>query len=203
MDKADKHSTADTNMADATGGGASQSEPGRAGTSEAEWAVQRMRELLEGASSAVFFGGAGVSTASGIPDFRSGAGLYHMPSGVGYPPETVVSHSFLQRHPREFWDFYATKMLYPDALPNACHRTLARLERQGKLAGVVTQNIDGLHQAAGSHEVVELHGSALRNHCVGCGRAYTLAQTVQARDDSSDGIPHCQVCGQMVRPDVV
>lgn len=162
-----------------------------------------MRELLEGARSAVFFGGAGVSTASGIPDFRSGAGLYHMPSGVGYPPETVVSHSFLGRHPREFWDFYATRMLYPDARPNACHRALARLERQGRLAGVVTQNIDGLHQAAGSREVVELHGSALRNHCVGCGRTYTLEQTLEARARQEDGVPRCADCGSMVRPDVV
>ena len=169
---------------------------------------QRLRELLEGASSAVFFGGAGVSTESGIPDFRSAQGLYRIDSGVGYAPEEVVSHSFFVEHPREFWKFYREKMLFPHARPNACHRKLATLEKQGHLAAIVTQNIDGLHQAAGSVYVHELHGTVHKNHCLDCGASYTLDDILRmcdaARLTQSDGdVPRCTVCGGRIKPDVV
>lgn len=176
---------------------------GRREVTDAAQAREALRGVLEQARSAVFFGGAGVSTESGIPDFRSAHGVYRTSSGVGYPPETIVSHSFFQAHPQEFWRFYRSKMVFPDARPNACHRKLAELERAGHLAGVVTQNIDGLHQAAGSRAVVELHGSVHRNHCQGCGRGFDLTQTLAAADASADGIPRCPACGGTVKPDVV
>lgn len=143
----------------------------------------------------VFFGGAGVSTESGIPDFRSADGLYAQ--RYPYPPETMVSRSFFDAHPREFFDFYCDRMLALDAAPNAAHRKLAELERKGTLSAVVTQNIDGLHQKAGSKKVYELHGSVLRNYCTRCGKFYS-AEFVK----NAPGIPRCS-CGGIVKPDVV
>lgn len=155
----------------------------------------KLKELIEGSGNIVFFGGAGVSTESGIPDFRSVDGLYHQK--YAYPPETILSHTFFERHTEEFFDFYRDKMLYLDAQPNAAHRMLAELEARGKCRAVVTQNIDGLHQRAGSKHVFELHGSVLRNHCVRCGRAYGVETVKESR-----GIPRCS-CGGVIKPDVV
>ena len=135
----------------------------------------------------VFFGGAGVSTESNIPDFRSTDGLYHQE--YDYPPETILSHSFYMRKPEEFYRFYRNKMLFPNAKPNRAHLALAKLEQEGKLKAVITQNIDGLHQAAGSKEVLELHGSVLRNHCTRCGRFYGLDDILKMK-----GVPKCG-CG--------
>ena len=143
----------------------------------------------------VFFGGAGVSTESGIPDFRSVDGLYHQK--FAYPPETMLSHSFYVRHKSEFFDFYRAKMLALDAMPNAAHLKLAEWERAGKLKAVITQNIDGLHQKAGSREVLELHGSVLRNYCERCGKFYGVEAVV-----NSTGVPKCS-CGGDIKPDVV
>lgn len=149
----------------------------------------------------VFFGGAGVSTESGIPDFRSTDGLYaqHYP----YPPETMVSRSFFDAHPCEFYNFYCDRMLALDAKPNAAHRKLAELEQAGTLAAVVTQNIDGLHQKAGSQNVLELHGSVWRNFCMGCNAPYTVEELLALRDQSPDRVPRCPTCGAIVKPDVV
>ena len=148
----------------------------------------------------VFFGGAGVSTESGIPDFRSQDGLYAQK--YDFPPETIISRTFFDRYPDEFYRFYVDRMIFLDAQPNAAHRALAKLEQQGKLSAVVTQNIDGLHQAAGSKEVYELHGSTLRNYCMKCGRFYDVHQLQEAYDASDDGIPRCS-CGGIMKPDVV
>lgn len=157
--------------------------------------LEKLKQWIAESSNIVFFGGAGVSTESGIPDFRSVDGLYNQE--YDYPPETIISHSFYKRNPKEFYRFYKNKMLFPDAEPNAAHLALARLEQQGKLKAVITQNIDGLHQAAGSHEVLELHGSVHRNYCTRCGKFYSLADVMNA-----DGVPHCE-CGGVVKPDVV
>ncbi len=157
--------------------------------------VSILADLLRSSSYAVFFGGAGVSTESGIPDFRSQDGLYSQT--WHYPPETILSHSFWQRDPAEFYRFYRAKMLYPDAKPNKGHIALARLEEKGPLRAVITQNIDGLHQQAGSKNVIELHGSVKRNHCVRCGRAFSMEET-----SAMEGIPRCP-CGGTVKPDVV
>ena len=143
----------------------------------------------------VFFGGAGVSTESGIPDFRSVDGLYNQQ--YDYPPETILSHTFFMRKPEEFFRFYRNKMLFPDALPNAAHAKLAQWEAEGKLTGVVTQNIDGLHQKAGSKKVFELHGSVLRNYCMRCGKFYGLDHIMH-----TTGVPKCE-CGGTIKPDVV
>lgn len=148
----------------------------------------------------VFFGGAGVSTESGIPDFRSPNGLYAQK--YAYPPEVMVSHSFFEAHPQEFFDFYCDRMLALDAKPNACHHKLAQLEQEGICQAVITQNIDGLHQAAGSKNVIELHGSVHRNHCRQCGKAFTVQELLAARDVSKDGVPYCS-CGGIIKPDVV
>ncbi len=156
---------------------------------------EKLAKVLEKAEKIVFFGGAGVSCESDIPDFRSADGLYSQQ--YAYPPEMILSHTFFMREPEEFFRFYRAKMLYPEAKPNAAHRALARLEAQGKLTGVVTQNIDGLHQAAGSKRVWELHGSVHRNHCMRCGRAYGLDAVLE-----SEGVPRC-VCGGIIKPDVV
>lgn len=158
-------------------------------------AAERLRELVKGSDNIVFFGGAGVSTESGIPDFRSTDGLYHQQ--YDYPPETILSHSFFMRKPEEFYRFYKNKMLCLDAKPNAAHKKLAELETAGKLKAVITQNIDGLHQAAGSREVLELHGSVHRNYCTRCGEFYTLEDVMAA-----DGVPRCS-CGGIIKPDVV
>ena len=134
--------------------------------------MELLKEWIKTSKNIVFFGGAGVSTESNIPDFRSTDGLYNQE--YAYPPETILSHSFYKKKPEEFFRFYRNKMLFPNAQPNAAHKALARLEQQGKLKAVITQNIDGLHQKAGSREVLELHGSVLRNYCEHCGRFYSL-----------------------------
>lgn len=148
----------------------------------------------------VFFGGAGVSTESGIPDFRSPDGLYSQK--YDYPPEVVVSHSFFMRNPAVFYDFYCERMLPGSAQPNAAHRRLAQLEAEGKLSAVITQNIDGLHQAAGSKNVYELHGSVLRNYCMRCGKFHDFDAFMERHLASDDGVPRCD-CGGMLKPDVV
>ena len=142
----------------------------------------------------VFFGGAGVSTESGIPDFRSPDGLYAQKYG-DVPPEMMISRSYFDAHPRTFFEFYFDRMVARDALPNRAHRKLAQLESEGTLSAVVTQNIDGLHQKAGSKEVYELHGSILRNYCMACHRAYDLDETIALHEASADGIPRCPSCG--------
>lgn len=159
---------------------------------------QKIRLLKDWAwesSNIVFFGGAGVSTESGIPDFRSTDGIYHQQ--YDYPPEEILSHTFFLRNPGEFFRFYRAKMLCLDAKPNAAHRKLAQWEQEGKLKAIVTQNIDGLHQAAGSKKVFELHGSVLRNTCMRCGRFYDAQSILR-----SEGVPHCD-CGGIIKPDVV
>ena len=152
-------------------------------------------ELIAASNNIVFFGGAGVSTESGIPDFRSVDGLYNQK--YDYPPETILSHSFFVRYPEEFYRFYRDKMLCLDAKPNVTHQTLARLEQEGKLKAVITQNIDGLHQLAGSRTVYELHGSVHRNYCTKCGKFFGVEAIV-----NSTGVPKCD-CGGIIKPDVV
>lgn len=158
--------------------------------------VEQLKQIIDESNNIVFFGGAGVSTESGIPDFRSVDGLYHQK--YDYPPETILSHTFYQRYPEEFFRFYKDKMLCLDAKPNAAHRKLAEWEAQGKLKAVITQNIDGLHQKAGSKEVLELHGSVLRNYCETCGKFFDAQYMLHA-----DGVPVCNECGGRVKPDVV
>lgn len=158
--------------------------------------VEKLRQMVAESSNIVFFGGAGVSTESGIPDFRSVDGLYNQQ--YDYPPETILSHTFYRRNTEEFFRFYKNKMLFLSAKPNAAHKKLAEWETEGKLKAVVTQNIDGLHQAAGSKTVWELHGSVLRNYCEDCGAFYD-AQFIK----EAEGIPHCPKCGGGVKPDVV
>ena len=157
--------------------------------------LQQLKQWIQESSRAVFFGGAGVSTESGIPDFRSVDGLYHQK--FDYPPETIISHSFYERKPEYFFNFYREKMLPLGFMPNSTHQVLARLEQEGHLAAVVTQNIDGLHQKAGSKNVFELHGSVLRNYCVKCHKYYP-AETVR----DAKGVPLCD-CGGIIKPDVV
>ena len=160
-----------------------------------EESIRKLKELVDGSDNIVFFGGAGVSTESGIPDFRSVDGLYHQK--YAYPPETILSHTFYMRRKAEFYDFYRAKMLALDAQPNAAHRKLAEWEKAGKLKAVITQNIDGLHQKAGSREVLELHGSVLRNYCEKCGKFYGVEAVA-----GSTGVPKC-TCGGDIKPDVV
>ena len=164
--------------------------------------IETLREWIRSTrpGGMVFFGGAGVSTESGIPDFRSADGIYAQ--GGAIPPEVMVSRSFFDAHPREFFDFYFSRMLFLDAQPNQAHRKLAELEREGTLSAVITQNVDGLHQMAGSRNVFELHGSSLRNHCIRCRAAYALEEMVAAHERSDDGVPRCD-CGGVIRPDVV
>ena len=162
--------------------------------------VPALENILAKTKSLVFFGGAGVSTESGIPDFRSVDGLYHQK--FRYPPEVMLSHSFYESHTAEFFDFYRKKLIVHGAKPNAAHLRLAKLERQGVCKAVVTQNIDGLHQAAGSHTVYELHGSTLRNYCTRCGKFYPV-EFIEQAGDQGDGIPRCTACGGIVKPDVV
>lgn len=158
---------------------------------------EALRKLVEDHKRVVFFGGAGVSTASGIPDFRSAKGVFNQDYPYPFPPEVMVSHTFFTEHTEEFFDFYRTKMIFTEAQPNACHRKLAALEAQGKVSAIVTQNIDNLHQAAGSKNVLELHGSVVRNYCMDCGRTYDLDAVTNC-----EGVPHC-TCGGIIRPDVV
>ena len=157
--------------------------------------IEYLKEIIENSDNIVFFGGAGVSTESGIPDFRSTDGLYNQ--NYAYPPEQMVSHSFFYGNTKEFYRFYKEKMLFPNAEPNACHLALSRLEKEGILRAVVTQNIDGLHQKAGSKNVYELHGSVWRNFCTKCKKKYGMYEVM-----SADGIPNCS-CGGLIKPDVV
>lgn len=158
--------------------------------------TEAFQKIIEVNQNIVFFGGAGVSTESGIPDFRSVDGLYNQQ--YDYPPETILSHSFYRRHPDEFYRFYRNKMLFPHAKPNAAHIALAKLENIGKLHAVITQNIDGLHQAAGSKNVFELHGSVHRNYCEDCHAFFDLEYMMQTKN-----VPTCPHCGGMIKPDVV
>ena len=156
---------------------------------------EKLKQITDQAHRIVFFGGAGVSTESGIPDFRSADGLYHQK--YDYPPEEILSHTFFMHQTEEFYRFYRDKMLCLTAKPNKAHLKLAQWEKEGKLRSVVTQNIDGLHQAAGSKRVHELHGSVLRNYCMSCGKSYGVEKIAQ-----SEGVPHCD-CGGVIKPDVV
>ena len=160
-------------------------------------AIERLKQMVKESNRIVFFGGAGVSTESGIPDFRSVDGLYNQ--SYDYPPETILSHSFYMQKPEEFYRFYRDKMLCLDVEPNVTHKVLARLEEIGKLTSVVTQNIDGLHQAAGSRRVWELHGSVHRNYCQHCGKEFDARYILE----SPDPAPVCDACGGRVKPDVV
>lgn len=160
--------------------------------------IQKLADILRESKKIVFFGGAGVSTASNIPDFRSSNGLYSKKLDKNFSPEEAVSHTFLMKYPEEFYEFYKANLCYPDAQPNDCHLALAKLEEMGKLKAIVTQNIDGLHQKAGSKVVYELHGSVHRNFCMSCGAKYDLDYVLQC-----EGEPVCAKCGGKVRPDVV
>ena len=157
--------------------------------------IKKLQNIIDTHDNIVFFGGAGVSTESGIPDFRSQDGLYHQK--YDFPPETILSHTFFMDHPEEFYKFYRDKMLCDTAKPNAAHLKLAELERTGKLKAVITQNIDNLHQEAGSKNVLELHGSVYRNYCMRCGKFYDFAHI-----KNSTGVPYC-TCGGIIKPDVV
>ena len=165
-------------------------------THDTEVKVKKLQEIIDESQRIVFFGGSGVSTESGIPDFRSVDGLYHQK--FKYPPETMLSHTFFKQNTWDFFDFYKNRVIPADPKPNAAHLKLAELEKAGKLIGVVTQNIDGLHQAAGSEKVYELHGSVLRNYCTNCGKFFDYKYILEA-----SGIPECDVCGSVVKPDVV
>lgn len=158
--------------------------------------IEKLRKIVNSSDNIVFFGGAGVSTESGIPDFRSVDGLYNQK--YDYPPETILSHTFYRSRPEEFFRFYKDKMLCLTAKPNAAHLKLAKWEQEGKLKAVITQNIDGLHQAAGSKRVLELHGSVLRNYCEECGKFFDAEYMLHA-----EGVPVCDVCGGAIKPDVV
>ena len=164
--------------------------------SESNENIKKLSELIKESDNIVFFGGAGVSTESGIPDFRSQDGLYNMK--YKYPPEMIISHSFFMSNTEEFFRFYKDKMLFPEAKPNAAHLALAKLEREGKLKAVITQNIDGLHQKAGSRNVLELHGSVLRNLCMKCKKSFSLDYVMKAK-----GVPRCDECGGTIKPEVV
>lgn len=158
---------------------------------------EELKKIIDTSKNTVLFTGAGISCPSGIPDFRSADGLYNEKGG-GYSPEQIISHSFFVAHPKEFYEFYKSKMVYPKAKPNAAHRYFAKLEAEGKLSAIVTQNIDGLHQAAGSRNVLEFHGSVHRNHCMRCGKFFDVNYVM-----NSSGAPKCDKCGGPVKPDVV
>lgn len=160
--------------------------------------VKLLAKILKRSERVVFFGGAGVSTASNIPDFRSSDGVFNKKLNKHFTPEQLVSHTMFVKYPEDFYDFYKNNLIYPEAKPNDCHFALAKLEKMGKLSAVVTQNIDGLHQAAGSKKVYELHGSVLRNYCTECGKAFDVDYVYH-----TEGIPKCDRCGSTVRPDVV
>ena len=163
---------------------------------------ERLKNIIDDSKSIVFFGGAGVSTESGIPDFRSEKGLYSAQKQYGFSPEEILSHTFFVRHMEVFFDYYKKNLIYMDAQPGDAHRTLAHLEREGKLKAVVTQNLDGLHQKAGSRNVFELHGSVLRNYCMDCGE-YHDVEYIMNEEYCRNGIPLCRKCGGVVKPDVV
>lgn len=158
---------------------------------------EELKKIIDTSKNTVLFTGAGISCPSGIPDFRSADGLYGEKGG-GYSHEQIISHSFFVAHPKEFYEFYKSKMVYPKAKPNAAHRYFAKLEEEGKLSAIVTQNIDGLHQAAGSRNVLEFHGSVHRNHCMRCGKFFDVNYVM-----NSSGAPKCDKCGGLVKPDVV
>lgn len=160
--------------------------------------ILKLKKLVSESSNIVFFGGAGVSTESGIPDFRSEQGIYNTVKNFGYPPEQILSHSFFMKNPEKFYDFYRSTMIYENAKPNLAHLGLAKLEKQGKLKAIVTQNIDGLHQLAGSKTVYELHGSIHRNYCMKCGKFYPLSTITESK-----GVPQCKECGGIIKPDVI
>lgn len=160
--------------------------------------ISTFKNIIEGSNNIVFFGGAGVSTESGIPDFRSASGLYNETLKNTYSPEQILSYSFFKRHPKEFYKFYREKMIYIDSKPNAAHKGLAELEKRGKLKAIITQNIDGLHQMAGSKKVFELHGSIHGNYCMDCGQFYDLDFIIGSVD-----VPNCSKCNGIVKPDVV
>lgn len=161
--------------------------------------IDKLKELIEKSDNIVFFGGAGVSTESNIPDFRSSSGLFSQKLNKNFTPEQLVSHTFFVNYPEEFFKFYKDKLIYQDAKPNNAHKALAKLEEMGKLKAIVTQNIDGLHQMAGSKTVYELHGSVHRNYCTKCHKFFDL-DSMLALDGN---IPHCDKCGGVVKPDVV
>ncbi|HOQ00689.1 NAD-dependent protein deacylase [Acetivibrio clariflavus] len=160
--------------------------------------VEKLREIICQSDNIVFFGGAGVSTESGIPDFRSANGLYNEKTDSTYSPEEILSHTFFMKHTDKFYEFYKSKMIYKDAKPNNAHIALAKLEEEGKLKAVITQNVDGLHQLAGSKMVLELHGSIHRNYCMNCHKAFQLSYILEASQ-----VPKCDDCGGIVKPDVV
>lgn len=160
--------------------------------------IQELKSMISQSSNIVFFGGAGVSTESNIPDFRSEDGIFQTRMNYVYSPEYMLSHEFFMEHTAEFYDYYKNQMIYKDAKPNPAHLALAHLEQAGKLKAVITQNIDGLHQLAGSREVLELHGSVHRNYCIKCRKTYNLQYIIESRE-----IPKCDVCDGIVRPDVV
>lgn len=166
---------------------------------------ERLKKIVDESKRIVFFGGAGVSTESNIPDFRSEAGLYAAQEVYGFPPETILSHTFFVQHTELFFDYYKKNLIYTDAQPNKAHKALAKLEKEGKLTSVVTQNIDGLHQKAGSIKVRELHGSIMRNFCMDCHTPYDLDYILDPENCEGDkyGIPRCKKCGGIVKPDVV
>ena len=165
---------------------------------------EELKRLVDDSDNIVFFGGAGVSTESGIPDFRSESGLYHAKQVYGFPPETMLSHTFYERHTELFYKYYKENLIHTEAEPNAAHRALAKLEEMGKLKAVVTQNIDGLHQAAGSKTVYELHGSMARNYCMDCGEFYDFDYMADdANCEEGSYIPRCKKCGGIIKPDVV
>lgn len=163
---------------------------------------RRVREIIDNSKKVVFFGGAGVSTESSIPDFRSESGLYKAMNEYGYSPEHMLSHTFFMNNTEMFFDYYKKNLIYTDAQPNKAHIALAELEKEGRLTAVVTQNIDGLHQKAGSRAVYELHGSVLRNSCMECGEAHSL-EYIMDEDNCKNGVPRCRKCGAVVKPDVV
>ena len=163
--------------------------------------IEQLRQIIRESDRIVFFGGAGVSTESNIPDFRSQDGLYNQKNQYPYPPEVMLSRSFFDSHPKEFFKFYFDRMIALDAVPNPAHYALAKLEKEGKLSAVITQNIDGLHQKAGSVNVLELHGSVLRNYCMTCGKYYGLEDVLKLRDEN--GIPRCELDQSIIKPDVV
>ena len=160
--------------------------------------IEQLQEIINGSNKIVLFTGAGISVPSGIPDFRSATGLYHISSGIGYRAEDILSHSFFMRNKEDFYRFYKEKMLFPEAKPNAAHLYFARLEQAGKMLATVTQNIDGLHQLAGAKKVYELHGSVHRNYCMKCNAFYDLNYII-----SQDGVPKCSKCAGTIKPDVV
>ncbi|MBP3759014.1 MAG: NAD-dependent protein deacylase [Firmicutes bacterium] len=163
---------------------------------------ERLKKIIDGSDNIVFFGGAGVSTESNIPDFRSEKGLYKAQTEYGRSPEEMLSHSFFVNHTETFFDYYKKNLIYTEARPNKAHRALARLEAQGKLKAIVTQNIDGLHQKAGNKKVYELHGSTLRNYCMKCHQFYDL-DYIMDEYHCKGGVPICPVCGGIIKPDVV